>query len=278
MVCCDIDFSVNDSPKSVVTFIRRIRGIFDPEIIAWRIDFSKCGYLGPDAAAIVVAAIEMARRNGIKHEVLLPKGNAALEAFCEFSGLNHFLHGSPRPQDNHPACVTIPIRIQHKSHFNDPDPIIRLISQFLPLSALSEEYLRICINEVIQNVEDHADSSIGCVTCARFLRNIGEVRVAIVDRGRGIGTTLREKYPDVSHAGQALERVLQGGYSAKSRPNNMGLGISNLCQIITQQLHGELFIVTEDATADNKFGRQPFSQSLGTNFPGTGVFFSVPVR
>jgi hypothetical protein len=174
--------------------------------------------------------------------------------------------------------VTIPIRVQHKATFGDPDPIIRLITRFVPLSPELEDYLRICVNEVIQNVEDHARSSIGCATCARFMKNVGEVRVAIVDRGRGIGTTLSNKYTDMRDAGDALRHVLQGGYSAKSRPNNMGLGISNLSNIIVQQLHGELFIVTEDAFADGKFGRQTFSKPLNMHFPGTGVFFSIPIR
>ncbi|MCC6423354.1 MAG: hypothetical protein IT447_07720 [Phycisphaerales bacterium] len=276
-VHCEIDFQVNDSPKSVVTFLKRIRGIFDPNTKSWSIDFSKCKYLGPDAVAIVVAAVEESRRNGVNHEVILPKGNASLEAFCEFSGLNHLLRGTAIPSGNHPDNVTIPYRVQHKAGFNDPDPVIQLIGKFVQLSPETEEYLRICVNEVIQNVEDHAHSRIGCVTCARFLQNIGEVRVAIVDLGRGIGTTLRGIYPDASNV-QALERVLQGGYSAKSRSNNMGMGISNLCQIILHQLRGELFIVTEDAFADGKARERPVSQSLGMNFPGTGIFFGVPVK
>lgn len=274
----EIDFAVNDSPNSVVAFLRRIRGIFDPATSGWHIDLGKSHYLGPDAVAIVVASVLEARRNKIPNDITLPKGVAALDAFCEFSGLNHLLEGSLMPQMDHPDCVTVPIKVQHESSFNDPDPIIQLITRFVPLSTDWEEYLRICVNEVIQNVQDHARSEIGCVTCARFLKNVGEIRVAIVDRGRGIRSTLREKYPDVTDAGEALKRVLQGGYSAKSRPNNMGLGISNLSNIVFQQLKGELFIVSEDAFADGKFGQRTYSRALGMRFPGTGVFFSVPVR
>lgn len=276
-VRCEIDFNINDAPPSVLAFLRRIRGIFDPATSEWQLDFSKCQYLGPDAISIVVAAVLQAREAGVKNEVMLPQGVPALEAFCEFSGLNHLITGSPVPKGDHPDCVTIPIRVQEKASFNDPDPIIRLITRFVPLSAEAEEFLRICVNEVVQNVEDHARSPIGCVTCARFMKKVREVRVAIVDRGRGIGTTLRERYPDVHGAGEALGRVLQGGYSAKSRKNNMGLGISNLANIVVQQMHGELFIVSEDGFADGKFGRQTFSRSLDMRFPGTGVFFSVPV-
>lgn len=277
-VRCEIDFRVNDSQSSVVAFLRRIRAIFDPHVRVWHIDLTKCDYLGPDAASILVASVLEARRQGIQSQVTLPTTNPALQAFCEFSGLRHYLTGSPLPAGDHPENVTIPIRIQHQANFGDPDPIVRLITRFVPLSAEWEDYLRICVNEVIQNVEDHAQSPIGCVTCARFMKNVGEARVAIVDRGLGIGTTLRERYPTIRGTGEALKLVLEGGYSAKSRANNMGVGISNLSNIVLHQLRGELFIASEDAFADGKFARQAFSRSLEMRFPGTCVFFTVPVR
>src|SRR5437879_1133717 len=102
---CDIDFSINDSPQSVVAFLKRISRIFDPSVRQWNIDFSKCRYLGPDAVAIVVASVLEARRSGIKCSVTLPKGVPALDAFCEFSGLNHLVLGTPIPQADHPDCV-----------------------------------------------------------------------------------------------------------------------------------------------------------------------------
>lgn len=160
IVRSEIDFSVNDSPQSVVAFLRRIRAIFDPDVPAWHVDLTKCNYLGPDAASILVASVFEARRLGVRCEVTLPTGNPALEAFCEYSGLRHHLTGKPLPDLDHPANVTIPIRIDHESNFSDPDPIIRLVRVFVPLLDENEDYLRICVNEVIQNVEDHAESSI----------------------------------------------------------------------------------------------------------------------
>ena len=57
----------------------------------------------------------------------------------------------------------------------------------------------------------------------------------------------------------------------------MGVGISNLAGIIVRQLRGELFIVSEDAFADGKEGRFPTARGLGASFPGTAVFFTVPM-
>jgi hypothetical protein len=266
---------LNDSPQSMTSFLRRIRPILEASAGAWHLDLTKCTYIGPDAAAILVATHLDAVMRGVEARVTLPSGNPALDAFLKFSGVAHYLTGVPLPQSD--PDLVIPVRVQTRASFNDPDPIIKLISRHASLEVDTEEYLRICINEVVQNVEDHAESPVGCVTCARFLKNVGEVRVAIVDRGRGIGTTLREKHPGIKSTAEAMQRVIEGGYSAKSRPTNQGLGVSNLSNIVIRQLNGELFIVSEDAFADGKSGRLPFARLSGVRFQGTGVFFSVPL-
>jgi hypothetical protein len=129
--------------------------------------------------------------------------------------------------------------------------------------------------EILQNAEDHSGSAIGAVFCGRYLRNKGKVRVGIVDVGDGIHTTLRREHTDTLNAAMALRRVVAGGYSAKSRKNNMGVGISNLWAIVTQQLRGHIFIVTEDGFAYNDCARLK-SENVGFHFPGTGVFFTLP--
>jgi hypothetical protein len=275
-VAVTADWALHDSVQSVTALLRRIAPIFAADVTDWTLDLSRCTYLGPDAAALLVACVIDAQRHGINATVQLPRGNPRLVAFIKYSGLEHYLTGAPPPTAD--PDIVIPARVQTTSNFSDPDPIINLLARHAPVPPETEEFLRICINEVIQNVEDHARSDVGCVTCARFLENMGQVRVAIVDRGRGIGSSLREKYPEIPNTAEALRRVIEGGYSAKSRPNNMGVGISNLAGIIIRQLRGELFLVSEDAFADGKEGRLPTAWPLGASFPGTAVFFTVPLR
>jgi hypothetical protein len=259
----------------MTAFLRRLAPIFSSAVTDWSLDLSRCTYLGPDAAAVLVACFIDAQHQGIKATVQLPRGNPRLDAFVQYSGLDHYLTGAPRAAAD--PDIVIPVQVQTTSNFSDPDPIINLVARHATVRTETEEFLRICINEVIQNVEDHARSDVGCVTCARFLQNLGQVRVAIVDLGRGIGTSLKERYPEMTDTADALRRVIEGGYSAKSRPNNMGVGISNLAGIVVRELRGELFIVSEDAFADGKEGQLPVARALGACFPGTAVFFTVPL-
>lgn len=274
-VHCIVEGMLNDSPHSIKSLLRRLAPIYAQDVTAWRVDLSQCTHIGASAAATVTAVYLNATQRGVDATVVPPLTSSVLDPFVTFPAVAQHLAGKPLPTSD--PGFAVPVRVQTTANFNDPDPIVALISRHRPLNVDAEEYLRICINEVIQNVEDHARSPVGCVTCARFSNDVGEVRVAIVDSGIGIGTTLRSRYPGITSAADALARVLEGGYSAKSRPNNMGVGISNLANIVIRQLNGELLIASEDAVAEGTAGKFPGADSLGVRFPGTAVFFSVPI-
>ena len=106
------------------------------------------------------------------------------------------------------------------------------------------------------------------------MRRDKEVRVSILDRGRGIEESLKQKHADTTPE-NALKRVLKGSYSALSRENNAGLGINHLRNIVAQ-LGGNLYIISGEARAvcnanSVQFGLNDFC------FRGTGVFFRLPV-
>jgi signal transduction histidine kinase len=102
-----------------------------------------------------------------------------------------------------------------------------------------------------------------------------QVRVAIVDRGVGICTTLQRRHPDTT-PDNALQRVLEGKYSAQSRPNNAGLGLSILRDMISYA-KGDFVLISDVSGAHCKgsYGNEPFIVPRG--FPGTAAFFTLPV-
>ncbi len=181
-----------------------------------------------------------------------------------------------RPRNvSRPECVTVPLKqLEHTRH-QDAEPVFRLIRAYTELTEDTQVSLGVAYAEIVQNVEDHARSPIGAVSCARYLTGREEVRVAVVDLGEGIRATLARKHPDTLDARQALARVLDGGWSAQSRPNNFGRGLSNIRLSVTA-LGGELFIVSETASALMAGRRAPRFGTLPFRFPGTCVFFTLP--
>jgi hypothetical protein len=272
---CVIDFHLSDESRTIVQMLKRTIPFLEKPTAEF--DLTRIEYLGPFAAAILLANHLKAKQEGRTAIVRFPTNRRKVEAFLRFSGLDHHLRNGLLPDRNHPENVTVPLTIVQKATFNAADPIIELVHKHAVISDDDEVYLRNSVNEVIQNVEDHAQSSFGAVYCARYLATPKKIRVGIVDCGLGIGTTLARRHPEIENAEAALKRVVRGGISAQSRPNNMGVGISNLWGHITNPLRGEIFIVTEDVIGFSDRAGNLRTLPLGARFAGTGVFFTVPV-
>jgi hypothetical protein len=242
------------------------------------VDLSKVHYLGPDGAVMIAGSILEARQRQVAVRLVMPSGPVPLVAFLEFSGFNHLLQQSSLPELDHPENVTVPLRQFRQSRHTDPDPILHLIGRFEPISDDLRLSLEIAVNECVQNIEDHSRSDLGGLCCARFMTRDREIRVALVDWGEGIRTSLQRRYNDIQDDVDALQRVLYGGYSAKTRPNNLGRGIDNLRSVVTQALGGNLYLISGNASADFQGRRSPRYDRLQYGFQGTAVCFTLPVR
>jgi len=267
-----IDFSLNDNRKDLLALLKRLQPIWDSaeDII---FDLSDCRYIGPDAVAVLAAAYFQKRRDGLEVKIALPTGPRPLVAFTQFSGLQHLFGLGEIPDVTHPQCVTVPLRQLETARHNDTEPIFQLIECHSDLDEDTKQIIGVALSEVLQNVQDHANSPIGAVTCARFLSGSNEIRIAVVDAGEGILRTLRRTYPLMQDTAEALRSVAAGGYSARSRPNNGGLGISNLC-LVTSGKGGALTLVTDGGYLEQRKQRR-YAANLDLHFPGTGVFFTI---
>lgn len=275
---CSVEGNVNDSRRSMQALLKQLRQMLQADGAgSYRLDLTNCRYLGPGAAAVLLSIALEARRRQQSLDVSPPIEPPALTAFYGFSGLRHHFEGGPPSDSSHPDNVTVPLRVLTRANFRDADPIIELIRRHTGISDESAEYLRLCVNELTQNIEDHAQSAIGGVCCARYFTGKPEVRVAIVDRGVGIATTLRRRYPEIKDSQTALRNVVAGGYSTHSRPNNAGLGLSQLWNSV-RHLGGEVLLLSEGAFAEHRANSpQDRIESLDPPFPGTAVFFTLPV-
>lgn len=198
----------------------------------WQIRCGQSRYLGPWISSVLYAAYLKGRERGQDPKIRLPSSPPALDAYCGFSGMKHAFQGGPEPNPDHSDSETVPLMKFDKASWSLSDGIVRLLRRHTQLSDESEDQIRTCIQEVTQNVVDHARSSIGGTISARYMSASREVRVGIVDRGIGIGSSLRQRFTDITDSFAALSRVIEGGYSSMSRPNNMGLGVSNLFKLV----------------------------------------------
>lgn len=242
----------------------------------WKLHCGDCQYIGPWATAVLAAAYLEGMRRQQRPRLVMPESPPALAAYCTFSGLRHLVRNEPPPKADHPESETIPLEKFTQASWDRSNRIIALLRRHTELDSEREEQIRSCVQEVTQNIVDHAVSPIGGVMSARYMTASREVRVGIVDRGIGIARSLAREYPDTHNSMHALQRVTQGGFTSRSRPNNMGIGVSNLF-LMVKSAGGRMAIITGDAfTALHGAVGNPVIQSLGCDFPGTGVFFTLP--
>jgi hypothetical protein len=273
-----VDFNVDDSRGDMLALLRRIRPIAeDPGAGPWAIDARSTGYLGPDAAAVLGALCEHGRRSGHAAHVFLPTSPDALRAFCVFSGLSLLMAAGPAPTPDHPENETVPLTFIDRITWNTADPVVHLVQRHATLDIEAEERLRTCLNETLQNIEDHARSPIGGVLCARFLRGRRQIRVAVADTGIGVGASLRARHPSILNDPAALRAVMAGGMTARSRPNNLGVGISTMWRIAAGN-GGSFTLISNGACAYVDAGNFfPRVEPTGIAFPGTVVLCTLTV-
>lgn len=269
-----IDFNVDDTAADVERFMRALSPIWRlPPGAEWEIDLSNCEYLGPDAACLIAATYLDAKRLGHVPVVRFPNGPEKLRAFCQFVGLAHLLQRGPRPNPDHADSETLPITQFFQAMQNHALSITKLVFRHRPdLGADDELYLQTSLHEAVQNIEDHADSPVGGVFCGRFFSSRREVRVAVVDRGVGFVGSLSTRFGPLDPV-DALRKVLKGGFTSRSTQRNMGLGVSNLAEIV-RRLRGDLFLCSGSAAARVSSDHTSVTP-LDFEVPGAAVFFRL---
>lgn len=272
-----LDGNLDDDDRAIHAMMGLLSEIHATETDRrWKLHCGECQYIGPWATAVLAAAYLEGVRRQQRPRLVLPESPPALAAYCAFSGMRHLVRKEPLPSPEHPESETIRVEQFSQASWDRSNRIITLLRRHTELDAEREEQIRSCVQEVTQNIVDHAQSAIGGVMSARYMSASREVRVGIVDRGIGIAQSLAREYPDTHNSMKALQRVTQGGFTSRSRPNNMGIGVSNLF-LMVKSAGGRMALFTGDAFAAlHGTTGQTAIQSLGCDFPGTGVFFTLP--
>ncbi|MCA9287703.1 MAG: hypothetical protein KDA05_03910 [Phycisphaerales bacterium] len=272
-----VEGNIDDDAPDIASLLRTLSPIHNESAArSWKFRCDECRYLGPWAASVLASAYLVGKQRDQRPRIHLPTEPAPLKAFCQFSGMEHLFAGGAKPDPTHPENETVPLERFDDANWGRSGRVVNLLKRHVAdLDTEVEDRIRLCIQETTQNILDHAKSPIGGVMAARFIESRGEVRVGIVDRGIGIHASLATRYPELGGVQDSLARVIDGGHSSRSRPSNMGQGISNLFSVV-RFAGGRMAIFTEDAVATTHEGSPANVRSTGFTFPGTAVFFALP--
>jgi anti-sigma regulatory factor (Ser/Thr protein kinase) len=135
------------------------------------------------------------------------------------------------------------------------------------------DFLHINISEVCNNIFDHAESSIAGYIFTQYFPDRNIIILSICDFGYGIPNRVNQyrssKKLSVLDDKDAIAEALKDGFSTKSSPRNMGLGLANVVNIV-KGIGGTLKIVSNLGyyyLDGNTLEVKTFL--LQKNFPGT---------
>jgi hypothetical protein len=140
----------------------------------------------------------------------------------------------------------------------------------------SEKMMKEIVNpnvvEVVQNVSDHSQSRIGCYISAQAYHKNDILIFVIMDLGIGFLKSLSPRFSNIKSNSEAIKKAVQEGVSSKSRPNNMGAGLSIICGYLIER--GSVEIISYDGYWKQKQNGEESSEQLDFSLPGSCVILS----
>lgn len=136
---------------------------------------------------------------------------------------------------------------------------------FLPEESIQEAII-VPLPEIVNNVIDHSQSSIGCYISAQAYPDKNKLMLSVADLGVGFLNTLLPKFPSLRANEGAIALAIQEGISSKSKDRNIGAGLSILCGFLKQR--GNLEIISIDGLWHQDAAGNSLSRTLPFSFPG----------
>ena len=186
------------------------------------LDFSKCEAAFPIGMLPLLTSADSLRRAAIDVSVILPE-DERLERLFRNTNWAHFLEPTSFPKSD----------IVHDRHlaaerFSDSEQQQLLVNTFMDVVMRSMTLdrrviagLEWSINEITDNVLNHADCEEGGVIQVSTFRDGERVAFGVADSGRGILSSLREGHPSLQTDAQAIDEAMKAGIT---RDPNAGQG------------------------------------------------------
>jgi anti-sigma regulatory factor (Ser/Thr protein kinase) len=133
--------------------------------------------------------------------------------------------------------------------------------------------VKVCVQEVFNNIQDHSTEVIGCVV-GQYYPKLDRIDLAISDFGIGIPRALQSYFPDSSDADLVM-RATEQGITSKPNGRNQGQGLSLLIDNIVGRFGGYVRILSGRGLVRCVPGQdgsvEKTTSSLSSYYPGALV-------
>lgn len=210
----------------------------DPE--ADLLDASKVTTFGPLSMVELALAAARRKRAGLASLALRRPVDEQAAAFLDEVGFSRLLAGED-PTRRRADTLEVRQMTSHDRIYTERIADV-LVGNVEGYDENASHLIHLCLNELLQNVFEWAESAEGALVHCRWYRKGANVRIAVADAGVGIPGALRSKFTGESDADVIAAAVMREGLSS-SPHSSRGLGLKLIRDIVTAR-DGKLTVVS----------------------------------
>jgi hypothetical protein len=244
----------------------------------WELDFSKTEIVHTQAMLSVVASVDRLHRDGHVTQVVLPEHAPTRDRFADgnWAALLDPDHFEARRE---PVGLAIPCRrfVNFRDQQQIVNEVVQVVSGAMQLSRDVLSGLEWSINEITDNVLNHAECATGGLVQVHSDTERQYVTVTVADGGRGILASMQEGFPHLTKDADAIGEAVKIGVT-RNPAAGQGNGLAGALRVST--MSGGVFeIASGGARMIARLDKTERAQWRGNRyFPGTMLHVVVSSR
>jgi hypothetical protein len=201
------------------------------------IDLADVAFAGPGAMVPVVATVADLRAGGYRVDAIAPR-DLLTAAYFERAGWTAALGGGRGLPTPRRGATFVPI-VEYTDHETLNRAVTDLLRIMMGVGVYPAGVLKAvewAINELADNVLLHAGQGVAGWLQAIANPKNGRVNLTVADRGRGILSSLKERFPGLTNDSEALGKAITPGITRDTRIGQ-GNGLAGSVRI-ARTMHG----------------------------------------
>jgi anti-sigma regulatory factor (Ser/Thr protein kinase) len=244
------------------------------------LDFRRSERAYPDAVLPIICLLDHRRSRGDVFHVLLPESDYLRQLFLN-ANWAHFMDNShARLNIEHPRHLSARRYATHPEQQDAVESVLDIVLRNMSLSRDVIKALEWSINEVTDNVLNHALSPLGGLVQVSTFRDEHKIKFVVADAGRGIPTAMRDAFPRIGDDAKAIGEAVKAGVTSIPE-SGQGNGLAGTLRIA--KCAGGSFKIASGRAQLSVFRDQRTSRwnerktrpRSGFEFPGTVVMMEL---
>lgn len=238
------------------------------------LDFSRMKFVDPSAITVIANTIWFLRKRKVKVDFANHGLSTDSNRFLDDSGFFETFDGKSVFKDSTLRKTTLPLQqVAHDRSFAWINNIFSpWIAAKVGLSEASFASIKVCLQEIFNNILDHSGEKVGCVFAQHYPRQ-DQVMLSISDFGVGIPSNVRKVKPGLSDS-EAIAQAVIEGFTTKSTVRNQGAGLDILTRYIVVKNQGSIHVHSLRGSFQcihAASGARHLHKEVASSYPGTLV-------